>query len=113
MDHHNTGSSKHSHGGSPLALCIATNGDFLRTLAYCLSTGCADISAAKLEAYWVGQATGDKTVSAEWTCGAALANVTEPRKRTYIAGDTLNYTSLITDADYQYQYYFNVFFDWE
>ncbi|KAF4432592.1 ferric reductase Fre2p [Fusarium acutatum] len=113
MDHHSTGASEHSHGGSPMAPCIATNGDFLRTLAYCLSTRCADISPSKLEAYWAQQATGDKTVSAEWTYGAALANVTAPPKRTYTAGDTLNYTALIADADYQYQYDFNVFFDWE
>ncbi|SCO02339.1 related to ferric reductase Fre2p [Fusarium fujikuroi] len=112
MGHH-TGTSEHSHGGSPLAPCIATNSDFLRTLAYCLSTRCGDVSASKLEAYWAGQATGDKTVSAEWTYGAALANVTAPPKRTYVAGDTLNYTALIADADYQYQYDFNVFFDWE
>ncbi|KAF5606701.1 ferric reductase Fre2p [Fusarium subglutinans] len=113
MDHHSTGASEHSHGGSPMAPCIAQNGDFLRTLAYCLNTRCADVSASKLEAYWVQQATGDKTVSAEWTYGAALANVTAPPKRTYTAGDTLNYTALIADADYQYQYDFNVFFDWE
>ncbi|KAL9563766.1 hypothetical protein ACKAV7_012155 [Fusarium commune] len=113
MDHGSMDTGEHSHGGSPMAPCIATNGDFLRTLAYCLSTRCADVSASKLEAYWAGQATGDKTVSAQWTYGAALANVTASPKRTYIAGDTLNYTALIADADYQYQYDFNVFFDWE
>ncbi|KAF5627268.1 ferric reductase Fre2p [Fusarium tjaetaba] len=113
MDHHSTGTSEHSHGGSPLAPCIATNGDFLRTLAYCLSTWCEDVSASKLEAYWAQQATGDKTVSAEWTYGAALANLTGSPKRTYTAGETLNYTALTADADYQYQYDFNVFFDWE
>ncbi|KAF5566522.1 ferric reductase Fre2p [Fusarium phyllophilum] len=113
MDHHSTGASEHSHGGSPLAPCIATNGDFLRTLAYYLNTRCAGISASTLEAYWAQQATGDKTVSAEWTYGAALANVTAPPKKTYTAGDTLNYTALIADADYQYQYDFNVFFDCE
>ncbi|KAG7429455.1 hypothetical protein Forpi1262_v010122 [Fusarium oxysporum f. sp. raphani] len=80
------GTSEHSHGGSPLAPCIATNSDFLHTLAYCLSTRCADVSPSELESYWAGQATGDKTVSAEWTYGSALAN---------------------------YQYDFNVFFDWE
>ncbi|KAK2927045.1 FAD-binding 8 [Fusarium oxysporum f. sp. vasinfectum] len=78
------GTSEHSHGGSPLAPCIATNSDFLHTLAYCLSTRCADVSPSELESYWAGQATGDKTVSAEWTYGSALAN-----------------------------YDFNVFFDWE
>ncbi|PCD29523.1 hypothetical protein BFJ63_vAg6921 [Fusarium oxysporum f. sp. narcissi] len=100
MAHGSMGTNEHSHGGSPLAPCIATNSDFLRTLACCLSTRCADVSPSKLESYWSGQATGDKTVSAEWTYGAALANVTAPPKRTYIAGDTLNYTALIADADY-------------
>ncbi|KAG5745599.1 hypothetical protein H9Q69_013337 [Fusarium xylarioides] len=113
MDHHSTGMSEHSHGGSTLAPCIAQNGDFLRTLAYCLNTRCADISASTLEAYWAQQATGDKTVSTEWMYGAALANVTAPPKKTYTAGDTLNYTALIADTDYKYQYDFNVFFDWE
>ncbi|KAG4273086.1 hypothetical protein FPRO04_09923 [Fusarium proliferatum] len=112
MDHH-TDTSEHSHCGSPLAPCIATNSDFLRTLAYCLSTRCGDVSASKLEACWAGQATGDKTVSVEWTYGAALANVTAPPKRTYVAGNTLTYTALVADADYQHQYDFNVFFDWE
>ncbi|QKD60025.2 ferric reductase like transmembrane component-domain-containing protein [Fusarium oxysporum Fo47] len=84
MAHGSMGTNEHSHGGSPLAPCIATNSDFLRTLACCLSTRCADVSPSKLESYWSGQATGDKTVSAEWTYGAALAN-----------------------------YDFNVFFDWE
>lgn len=100
MAHGSMGTNEHSHSGSPLAPCIATNSDFLRTLAYCLSTRCADVSPSKLESYWSGQATGDKTVSAEWTYGAALANVTAPPKRTYIAGDTLNYTALIANADY-------------
>ncbi|KAF5980140.1 ferric reductase Fre2p [Fusarium bulbicola] len=100
MDHHSTSASEHSHGGSPMAPCIAQNGDFLRTLAYCLNTRCADISASKLEAYWAQQATGDKTVSAEWTYGAALANVTAPPKRTFTAGNALNYMALIADADY-------------
>ncbi|KAH7214456.1 ferric reductase like transmembrane component-domain-containing protein [Fusarium oxysporum] len=113
MAHDSMGTSEHSHGGSPLAPCIATNSDFLRTLAYCLNTRCADVSPSKLESYWAGQATGDKSVSAKWTYGAVLANVTAPPKRRYIAGDTLNYTALIADADYQYQYDFNVFFDWE
>ncbi|EXL55701.1 hypothetical protein FOCG_06251 [Fusarium oxysporum f. sp. radicis-lycopersici 26381] len=84
MAHGSMGTNEHSHGGSPLAPCIATNSDFLRTLACCLSTRCADVSPSKLESYWSGQATGGKTVSAEWTYGAALAN-----------------------------YDFNVFFDWE
>lgn len=113
MAHGSMGTSKHSHGGSALAPCIATNNDFLRTLAYYLSTRCADVSPSELESYWAGQATGDKSVSAKWTYVAVLANVTAPPKRTYIAGDTLNYTALIADADYTYQHDFNVFFDWE
>ncbi|KAF4503262.1 ferric reductase Fre2p [Fusarium agapanthi] len=91
-----------------MAPCIAQNGDFLRTLAYCLNTRCADISASKLEAYWAQQATGDKTVSVEWTYGAALANVTAPPKRTDTTGDMLNYTALIADADYQYHLVFSI-----
>lgn len=113
MAHGSMGTSKHSHGGSALAPCIATNNDFLRTLAYYLSTPCADVSPSELESYWAGQATGDKSVSAKWTYVAVLANVTAPPKRTYIAGDTLNYTALIADADYTYQHDFNVFFDRE
>ncbi|KAF5644084.1 ferric reductase Fre2p [Fusarium sp. NRRL 52700] len=72
MDDHSTGTSEHSHGGSPIATCIAQNGDFLRTLVYCFSTYCADISASKLEAYWAQQATGDKSVSTEWTLPVLL-----------------------------------------
>jgi hypothetical protein len=113
MDHGSMDMSEHSHGGSPMAPCIAKNGDFLRTLAYCISTRCAEVSPSKLEAYWAQQATGDKTVSPQWTYGAALANVTASPRRTYIGGDKLNYTALIAAADYQYQYDFNVFFDWE
>ena len=112
MDHSNIDMGGHSHGGSPMAPCIAENDDFLLTLAYCLSTRCADIPASKLEAYWADQTTGDKTVDATWTYGAALVNVEQP-EREYIAGETLNYTALISDESYQYQYDFNVHFDWE
>ncbi|KAF4343809.1 ferric reductase Fre2p [Fusarium beomiforme] len=59
------------------------------------------------------QTTGDKSVRAEWMYGAALANVTAPPTRTYIANETMNHTALIADDDYQYQFDFNVFFGWE
>ena len=103
-------------GSSPTAPCIAENIDFLGTLAYCMGTRCpADgVSPARLEAYWADQATGDPAVAARWTYGAALANATtHPPTRTFRAGDTLNYTALLSDADYEYQYRFNTFFDWE
>ncbi|KAH7199003.1 ferric reductase like transmembrane component-domain-containing protein [Fusarium flagelliforme] len=112
LDHSNMDMGGHSHGGSPMAPCIAENDAFLLTLAHCLSTRCEDIPASKLEAYWADQTTGDKSVDAKWTYGAALANVERP-EREYIAGETLNYTALISDESYEYQYDFNVHFDWE
>jgi hypothetical protein len=100
---------------SPTASCIAQNADFLRTLAYCISTRCpADgVSTAKIEAYWADQATGDSTILPMWTYGAALANITQPPTRVYNSTDTLNYTALISDAEYNYQFSFNKLFDWE
>lgn len=105
----------HMHGGSPMAPCAAQNTDFLATLAYCLASQCAadGVSPAKLEAYWADQATGDPSIAAHWTYGATLANITQPPTRVFQAGDTLNYTALVSDADYSYQYEFNRFFDWE
>lgn len=115
MDLDDMGGGGHSHGGSPMAPCAAQNVDFLATLAACLDRRCpADgVSPAKLEAYWADQATGDPAVPAAWTYGAVLANITQPPTRPFQAGDTLNYTALILDADYSYQYEFNRFFDWE
>lgn len=103
------------HGGSPMAACISENLDFLSTLAYCMNERCAPegVSASKLESYWMDQATGDKFVLPKWTYGAVLANLTKPPTRIFKTGDTLNYTALISDADWKYQYDFNVFFDWE
>ncbi|GKT88534.1 related to ferric reductase Fre2p [Colletotrichum tofieldiae] len=114
MDADNMDMSMHMHGGSPMAPCIAQNVDFLSTLAYCMGNRCpADgVSASKLEAYWADQATGDPTIPARWTYGAVLANITQPPTRKFETGDTLNYTALISDADYQYQYDFNRFFNW-
>ncbi|TLD15415.1 uncharacterized protein PgNI_02363 [Pyricularia grisea] len=102
------------NSGSPSASCIADNIDFLSTLAYCMGTRCPSdgVNAAKLEAYWADQATGDPAIAPEWTYGAVLANTSRP-ERTFKKGDTLNYTALISDADYQYQYDFDRFFDWE
>lgn len=107
MDHSKMDTGGHSHGGSPMALCIADNDAFLLTLSHCLSTRCADISASNLKAYWADQTTGDKTVDAKWTYGAALTNVERP-ERTYVAGETLNVTALISDEIYRYQHDFNV-----
>lgn len=115
MDHDATHGDTHMHGGSPMAPCAAQNVDFLATLAYCLGLRCAadGVSPARLEAYWADQASGDPAVPARWTYGAVLANITQPPTRTFQAGDTLNYTALIADDDYRYQYDFDRFFDWE
>ncbi|KAK1621894.1 ferric reductase like transmembrane component-domain-containing protein [Colletotrichum phormii] len=103
------------HGSSPMAPCIAENIPFLSTLAYCMNSYCPafGVSASKLEAYWTDQATGDATMPPKWTYGAVLANITQPPNRTFETGDTLNYTALISDIDFSYQYDFDVFFDWE
>ncbi|KAK2033563.1 hypothetical protein LX32DRAFT_635251 [Colletotrichum zoysiae] len=110
------GATMHMNGGSPIASCIANNTDFLATLSYCMGTRCADhdgVSASKLEAYWADQATGDPKIPPHWTYGAVLANITLLPARTFRKGDMLNYTAIISNADYQYQYDFNRFFDWE
>lgn len=102
-------------GASPMAPCIAENIPFLSTLAHCMNTNCpADgVSASKLEAYWADQATGDAGKPPKWTYGAVLANITQTPNRTFASGDTLNYTALISNADFSYQYDFDIFFDWE
>lgn len=115
MDHDTMDGGMHMHGGSPMAPCAAQNMDFLGSLAYCLGTRCAadGVSPAQLEAYWTDQATGDPAVPPNWSYGAVLANVTQPPTQVFQAGDTLNYTALISDAAYSFQYDFNRFFDWE
>lgn len=114
-DHDMADMSMHMHGGSPMAPCISTNYPFLSTLAYCLNEYCSadGVSASKIEAYWADQATGDKSIPPKWTYGAVLANITTAPNRTFEAGDTLNYTGLISEKDYKYQSDFDVFFDWE
>ncbi|KAI6357327.1 hypothetical protein MCOR25_007712 [Pyricularia grisea] len=104
------------HGAPALtAPCIAENLDFLSTLAYCMSTRCpADgVTTSKLEWYWATQATGDPAIEPGLTYGAVLAGITQRPSRTFQAGDTLNYTAYISDADYNYQHSWNRFFDWE
>ncbi|TLS22377.1 uncharacterized protein PpBr36_09920 [Pyricularia pennisetigena] len=113
----NTDSTAGEHTPEPEARprCIAHNDNFLQTLAYCLGTRCvADgVSAARLETFWAEHATGDPAVLADRTYGAVLAGITSPPTRVYKSGDTLNYTALIADEDYQYQASWNRFYDWQ
>lgn len=115
MDDDTMGMSMDMHGGPPNTACIAQNFAFLSTLATCLAARCpADgVSVSRLETYWAEQATGDRSVPPKWTYGAMLTRITEKPTREYQRGDTLNYTAIISDAAYGYQYTFNRHFDWE
>ncbi|RYP75430.1 hypothetical protein DL769_003824 [Monosporascus sp. CRB-8-3] len=102
------------HGPSMNAPCVAENDAFLTTLAYCISTNCDPVTVPpwKIEKYWADQATGDPSLPAKWTYGAAVAGIEQAPERVWESGEVLNYTARIAAKDYDYQWSFNAHFDW-
>ncbi|GAB1315397.1 hypothetical protein MFIFM68171_05607 [Madurella fahalii] len=76
--------------------CRANDNAYLTSLAWCLSTKCAEyeVATSRLEAIWEHEATGDASVPAKWSYTEELLNVADPPTRQLVTGDTFNTTSI-------------------
>ncbi|KAK4201187.1 Ferric/cupric reductase transmembrane component 1 [Triangularia verruculosa] len=97
--HHGGG---HGHG-SPIQTspsCRANDEPYLTTVAWCMSTKCAEYNVpnSRLEQVWELTITGDPSIPAKWSYTEALLNVDEPPTRKLTMGDELNMTSLPPDS---------------
>ncbi|KAL2760291.1 hypothetical protein ACRALDRAFT_1059855 [Sodiomyces alcalophilus JCM 7366] len=74
--------------------CRANNDHFLRSLAWCISTKCADagLSTPDIEHFWFRVSTGDPEVPPKWSYTEALRSIDEPPVRDLGHGDTINST---------------------
>ncbi|ROT42207.1 hypothetical protein SODALDRAFT_266785 [Sodiomyces alkalinus F11] len=74
--------------------CRAGNEHFLRSLAWCISTKCADagLSTPEIEEFWFRVSTDDPAVPPQWSYTEALRTVEEPPVRELGHGDTINAT---------------------
>ena len=89
--------------------CFANNSPFLTTVAWCLSTKCAEeqnVAVSKLEEFWEKEVTGDKGVKAKWTYSIALERVVErPPRYQLVKGDMeLNETAVVEPGRYLSQW---------
>ncbi|KAG9235239.1 ferric reductase transmembrane component 4 [Amylocarpus encephaloides] len=115
--HDMPGGGGHSHGGAGLTspTCRAGDTAYLTSLAWCMSTKCAQygIPTSLLQKYWEEQSTKDPTVAPKWDYPTALHNVTEPPTQKLAKGDTINTTSLASQATWDTQYRTMVFLEGE
>lgn len=78
--------------------CRADHLDFLRSLAWCISTKCEeydDLKVSEIEDFWERTATSDPSVLPVWTYSVALANITEAPTVVLGHGGTIN-TTVVT-----------------
>jgi len=97
----------HGHGSPVMTMpsCRAVDEPYLTTVAWCMSTKCADFAVpiSRLEEVWELEITGDPSVPAKWSYTEALLHVDRPPTRTLVDGDQLNLTSL-APASWQVSY---------
>lgn len=105
-DHHASGGHMDMHMDMTSPQCRAGDTAFLTTLAYCMSSKCAQyqIALSRLEKYWEEQCTGDPTVPPKWSYGAALQHVTEIPTRQLGKEDDLNFTAVVSEPAWRAQY---------
>ncbi|KAI9807293.1 MAG: hypothetical protein M1833_000036 [Piccolia ochrophora] len=110
-------SSGHMHGDSGMTSpqCRAGDAAFLTTLAWCMSTKCAQyqVPTSRLERFWEEQCTGDPTVAPKWDYGTALQHANQPPTRELTTDDTLNFTALAAETTWELQYRTLTFFEEE
>ncbi|KAK0622784.1 ferric reductase transmembrane component 4 [Immersiella caudata] len=106
-DHSNHGSGGHGHGTPVVTTpsCRAGDEPYLSTVAWCMSTKCAefDVPVSRLEEVWALRVTSNPSVRAKWSYTEALLSVDSPPNRTLVMGDKLNITSL-APASWQVSY---------
>ncbi|KAL8996294.1 MAG: hypothetical protein Q9169_004180 [Polycauliona sp. 2 TL-2023] len=86
--------------------CYATDDNFLRTLAYCMSSHCQGVTFWDLERYWnlnVAGRQSDQPIP-KATYQQTLARITTKPTDTLVLGEDLNQTMLVPDEDYQASY---------
>ena len=86
--------------------CYASDNNFLRTLAYCMSTHCQGVAVWDLEKYWTLNVAGkqpDQPVP-KATYQQTLARVPAAPIDTLVIGEDLNRTMLVSAEDYQASY---------
>ncbi|KAH6666349.1 ferric reductase transmembrane component 4 [Halenospora varia] len=87
------------HGGSAMttAECRANDTSFLTTLAWCMSSTCAEykVETWKLEKYWLDKTTGEPEVMPKWGYTETLGKIKEAPKAEWNEEDTLNFTALV------------------
>ncbi|KAI1451534.1 hypothetical protein F4805DRAFT_463693 [Annulohypoxylon moriforme] len=86
--------------------CYATDDNFLRSVAYCISTHCDHVSQTKLEHYWefflVGRSPGQPTPKEPYSIALLHAN---PPPKMIVDPDTLlNTTTLVDEEAYLASY---------
>ncbi|KAM0330785.1 hypothetical protein ACHAQA_003739 [Verticillium albo-atrum] len=86
--------------------CRANDTSFLTTLAWCLDTKCAEynVPISTLQRFWEEQATGDPAVTPKWSYPVALQNVDDAPTKVLTMHDTLNFTALASEEDWNVQY---------
>ncbi|KAL9127263.1 MAG: hypothetical protein Q9217_003822 [Psora testacea] len=116
-DIHDASGGGHMHGESGMTSpqCRAGDTAFLTTLAWCMSTNCAQyhVPTSRLEKFWEEQCTGDPTVAPKWDYRTALQHVTQPPTRELTMDDTLDFTALAPEATWELQYRTLTFFEAE
>ncbi|KAH0536625.1 hypothetical protein FGG08_006519 [Glutinoglossum americanum] len=101
-------SGGHMHGGPAMTTpqCRAGDTAYLTTLAWCISTKCAQyhVPSSRLEKYWEEQCTGDPAVAPKWDYSTALHNITQPPTRELAKDDVLDFTALASGAAWDMQF---------
>ncbi|KAF2433849.1 ferric reductase transmembrane component 4 [Tothia fuscella] len=113
--------SGHSHSMSMSKMttskeCYASDDAWLTTIAYCMKDHCDEEKTAvwRREKFWYSIMVNDTgIVKPKWDYTTSLFNVNGTPTATYnsSAGETLNKTMLISDADYEKQANFEPIFD--
>ncbi|KAF2172659.1 hypothetical protein M409DRAFT_16621 [Zasmidium cellare ATCC 36951] len=94
--------------------CYANDTYYLTTLAYCVQSKCGtSIKASKIDTWWEsdvvcdpGTGTTTKPIQAtpKWTYAESLNQIQDPPTKVIMPYGTLNYTALVDESTYQYQY---------
>ncbi|KAI1441990.1 hypothetical protein F5Y02DRAFT_410403 [Annulohypoxylon stygium] len=86
--------------------CYATDDNFLRSMAYCISTHCRDVSQTRLEHYWeyflVGRSPKQPTPKEPYS--VALLHADPPPKAIVESRAFLNTTTLVDEEIYSASY---------
>lgn len=110
-------SGGHMHGASEATTpeCRAGDTAYLTTLAWCMSTNCAEYQTptSRLEKFWETETTGDPKVLSKWDYGTTLQNITPRPVREVTENDTLDFTAIVPETTWDTYYRTLIFFERE